>query len=63
MSSNNISRYRGYENYGQLLIAKADHLVIGKLRHDFNQKVKNLSIQNVLRSLFLESYQVKIKRL
>ena len=39
MTSNDISRYRGYENYGQLLIAQADHLVIGKLRHDFNQGV------------------------
>jgi len=63
MTSNDISRYRGYENYGQLLIAKADHLVIGKLRHDFNQRVVDIPVQTYLVFFFLESSQVKIKRL
>ena len=63
MSSNDISNYRGYENYGQLLIAQADHLVIGKLRHDFNQGITDISVQIVLSFQFLESPKVKIKRL
>ena len=48
MTSNDVSRYRGYENYGQLLIAQADHLVIGKLRHDFNQGVADIPVQTYL---------------